>query len=143
MKFITTLLASATLAFAAGCATTTNDQASLSAVSGTSACCSASLKAVGTACCASKAANAKSITCPLTGKQINPADCPAAKAAADKPALSAVNGKASSCCASKAAAAKAAADKPSLGAVEATKAKSGCCSSQKAAGGCPFSKKSE
>jgi hypothetical protein len=134
MKTLTTLLATAALALAAGCAptTATNDQASLGAVSGTSSCsaekascssaqkascssaqkasCSSAQKA---ACCASKTAAAKTITCPLTGKQIDPADCPANT------------------------------DKPSLGAVEGTKTKSGCCANKAKAAGCPFSKKSE
>ena len=47
MKFFTSMLAVATLAFAAGCASTNNDSASMSAVSGTS--CAAS-----TGCCGGK-----------------------------------------------------------------------------------------
>jgi hypothetical protein len=129
MKFITTMLATASLAFAAGCAPTTANQASLGAVSATTTSCCAQ-KAAATACCANKT------DCTAEQK----AACAATKAAKVKPALSAVEGAkaASGCCASKA---KAPSDKPALSAVEASTAKSGCCSSQKATSGCPFSKK--
>ncbi len=81
MKLFTTMLAAATLAFAAGCATT-NDQASLGAVSESSSC------SAKTACCGSDS-------------------CTPDKKNDKMPSLGAVEAKANSgCCASKKAAAE-------------------------------------
>lgn len=155
MKFmLKTLGISIVLAFA-GCASTSSSSApSLSAADDAPVACSAACSAAcSTACKAAfqtKGAAGETITCQLTGKQINAVDCPAAKAKAQatcgpdctKPCCTtkATCGPdcTKPCCADKAS---------SLGAFndDAAKTKSSCCPGAKEnkTGGCPFSGKKQ